>query len=84
MSINLALYGQTVSILMLIMAPLCYYLGRKKTTTPLLVASLGVVSALFPPLALVYLAALSLKSDLPVSSKTQEGDQHIQSHTEPS
>lgn len=64
MNINATLFGQIVVILALIMAGLCYYLGKRKTQTPLLAAVVGVLTAFIPPLALLYLAALVLKNDI--------------------
>lgn len=64
MNINATLFGQIVIVLALIMAGLCYYLGKRKTQTPLLAAVVGVLTAFIPPLALLYLAALVLKNDI--------------------
>lgn len=64
MNINATLFGQIVVVLALIMAGLCYYLGKRKTQTPLLAAVVGVLTAFIPPLALLYLAALVLKNDI--------------------
>ena len=64
MNINATLFGQIVVVLALIMAGLCYYLGKRKTQTMLLAAVVGVLTAFIPPLALLYLAALVLKNDI--------------------
>ena len=47
---------------------MCYYLGRRKTQTPVLAGVLGTVLSIMPPLGLVYLAVLVLKNDVNSSS----------------
>lgn len=42
---------------------LAYFLGRKKTTTPVITGILGGLSGLFPPLGVIFLMLLVLKSD---------------------
>ncbi|BDX05665.1 hypothetical protein [Planctobacterium marinum] len=66
MNINATLYGKFVLVLAIVMTILCYYLGSRKTQTPKLVAAIGCVTCLFPPLALVYLVVLVLKDDIRV------------------
>jgi len=64
MNINATLIGELIIILGLVMGVVCYYLGRKKTTTPVLTAVAGAVSAIIPPVALLYVLALILKKDI--------------------
>lgn len=64
MNINATLYGQFVIIFALIMGAFCYYLGRRKTQTPVLAGLLGVVLSLIPIFGLVYLVVLVLKKDV--------------------
>jgi hypothetical protein len=52
--------------------PLCawlsYRLGKRKTTTPMLVAVIGGLLALVSIFALIYIAILSLKKDSVVAA----------------
>ena len=64
MNINSTVYGQFVIGLALFMTAICYYLGKRKTETPVLVSIIGFFTAIFPPFALVYLITLVLKRDL--------------------
>ncbi|MDP5137776.1 hypothetical protein [Rheinheimera baltica] len=64
MNINATLLGQFIFIFALIMGAVCYYLGRRKTQTPVLAGLLGVVLSLIPILGLVYLVVLVLKKDV--------------------
>lgn len=64
MNINATLVGQLVIVLAVIMALVCFYLGKRKTQTPILAAIIGVFLALIPPLALVYLIVLVCKNDV--------------------
>ncbi|MBY5991804.1 hypothetical protein [Ferrimonas balearica] len=65
MDFNATLMGQLVLLWMPLCGVLSYYLGRRKTQTPRLVALVGLLLAVIPPLGLVYLAALALKADRP-------------------
>jgi hypothetical protein len=64
MNINATLIGEIMFIFVLFVGALSYYLGRRKTQTPVLAALLGVVLSLMPPFALVYLIVLVLKKDV--------------------
>ncbi|HIK79660.1 MAG TPA: hypothetical protein EYF94_01835 [Porticoccaceae bacterium] len=55
---------QSVIGLALFMAAICYYLGKRKTETPVLVSVIGFFTAVFAPFALVYLFIFMLKRDL--------------------
>ncbi|WP_199612134.1 hypothetical protein [Flocculibacter collagenilyticus] len=50
------------------MAAISFYLGRRKTETPILVSVIGFFTAIIPPIAFIYLLILLFKRDLP---KTQ-------------
>ncbi|PHS60124.1 hypothetical protein SAMN04488070_0777 [Pseudidiomarina maritima] len=65
MDINAALVGQTIIVLAVIFAIVGFYLGKRKTETPLLVSILALFSALMPPIGLIFLMVLALKKDLP-------------------
>lgn len=72
MNINATLFGQFVIVLAIIMAVSGYLLGKRKTHSPVLCAIIGFFSALFPPLSLIFLAALAFKSDIATgNSETQ-------------
>lgn len=64
MNIDATLVGQLIFILAIVMAVVGFYLGKRKTQTPFLVSALGFVSALVPPLALIFLIVLVLKGDV--------------------
>ncbi|RUO65105.1 hypothetical protein SAMN06297229_1533 [Pseudidiomarina planktonica] len=64
MSFNATLVGQFLAVFALIMGALTYYLGRRKTNTPIIAGVLGALLSLMPLLGLIYAAALVLKSDV--------------------
>ncbi|GGF63122.1 hypothetical protein [Alteromonas lipolytica] len=68
MNINATLVGQMVFVLAVIMAVAGYFLGKRKTQSPVLTALIGFFSALMPPLALVFLTVLVLKKDVQVTA----------------
>lgn len=51
-------------IFMLLISILSYYLGKRKTNTPMLATFIGMFLAFIPPLALIYLIVLVVKSDI--------------------
>jgi len=59
---------QAVVMLVLFGASLSYLLGRRKTNRPFLMAGIGGVLAITPPLLVIYLVLLVLKKDLPERS----------------
>ena len=72
MNVNATFLGQLIFILALIMVTLGYILGRRKTETPKLTAFVGFLTAFIPPLAIIFLMVLVLKSDV-ASSKENAG-----------
>ena len=64
MNINATLFGQVVIALAVVMAILGYYLGKRKTQTPILTAVVAFFTALIPPVALLFLVVLVLKNDV--------------------
>lgn len=64
MNINATLLGEIMFVFVLIMGALSYYLGRRKTQTPILAGLLGMTLSIIPPFALVYLVVLVLKKDI--------------------
>ncbi len=63
---NLPSYISVQAIVMLVLfgMSVSYLLGRKKTNQPLIMALLGGVLAIMPPLFVIYLVLLVLKKDL--------------------
>jgi hypothetical protein len=68
MNSNGTVLGELIVLLALIMAGVCYYLGRRKTQTPILAGFLGAVLTLIPPMGLIYLVVLVLKKDINTAS----------------
>lgn len=68
MNINATVLGELIALSALIMGGVCYYLGRRKTQTPILAGFLGVILTLIPPLGLIYLVVLVLKKDINATS----------------
>jgi hypothetical protein len=73
LNINATLLGQSIFVFALIMGAVCYYLGRRKTQTPVLAGMLGVVLSIIPPFGLVYLVVLVLKKDVGSTSEAVSG-----------
>jgi hypothetical protein len=63
LDIGITFYGQLVFYSMFIVGGLSYYLGKRKTNNPKVVALVGVLLCITPPLNLVYLFVLTLKND---------------------
>lgn len=70
MNINATLVGEFIALFALIMGAVCYYLGRRKTQTPVLAGLLGLVLSVVPLLGLVFLVVLLLKKDVVSASAT--------------
>ncbi len=64
MNLNVTLYGEIVFYSMFIVGGLSYYLGKRKTNNPKVVALIGVLLCLTPPLNIVHLIVLSIKNDI--------------------
>jgi hypothetical protein len=73
LNINATLVGQVMFVFVLVVGALSYYLGRRKTRTPVLAGLLGIVLCIIPPFALVYLAVLVLKKDVGSTSSSVSG-----------
>ncbi|GGF64999.1 hypothetical protein [Alteromonas lipolytica] len=65
MNINATLAGQVIAFIALFMVVVGYQLGKRKTQTPSLTAFVGFLTAFVPPLAIIFLAILVLKNDIP-------------------
>ncbi|WP_199524994.1 hypothetical protein [Pseudoalteromonas sp. bablab_jr011] len=60
-----------INYLMLILVPffaVMSYLGKRKTTTPIIVAIIGGLLGLMPLFGLVFIAVLALKKDIETSA----------------
>ncbi|MGS0535384.1 hypothetical protein [Pseudoalteromonas sp. SaAl2] len=64
MSFNATLLGLIVLVLIPIFGLVSYFLGKRKTTTPIIVGIIGGFLGLVPILGLIFIAVLALKSDL--------------------
>ena len=64
MNINATLIGQIIVILIPVFAAISYYLGKRKTSTPIVVAAIGGFLALIPLFGLIFIAVLALKQDI--------------------
>ncbi|MDT3321910.1 hypothetical protein Q4Q52_19440 [Shewanella sp. SP1S2-4] len=73
MNINATLLGEIMIVFILVVGVLSYYLGRRKTQTPILAGLLGLVLSIIPPFGLVYLVVLVLKKDVGSTSETVSG-----------
>lgn len=69
---NLPSYISIQAVIMLILfgTSVSYLLGRRKTNRPFLMALVGGVLAVMPPLFVIYLVLLLLKKDLPSAAAT--------------
>ncbi len=65
---------QAVVMLVLFGASVSYLLGRHKTNRPFLMALVGGVLAVMPPLFVIYLVLLLLKKDLPSAASADAAD----------
>ncbi len=64
MNVSATALGQLVSALIIIFGVIGYFLGKRKTNSPVIVAILASMSAFIPPLGLLFLMILSLKKDI--------------------
>ncbi|MFY8284075.1 hypothetical protein AAEU31_11175 [Pseudoalteromonas sp. SSMSWG5] len=64
MNISATLIGQIIFILIPVFAAISYYLGKRKTSTPIVVAVIGGLLGLIPLFGLIFIAVLALKQDI--------------------
>ena len=64
MNISSTLIGQIIVILIPVFAAISYYLGKRKTSTPIVVAVIGGLLGLIPLFGLIFIAVLALKQDI--------------------
>lgn len=68
MDINATLLGQFIVTCAVIIGFVSYYLGRRKTQTPIITGLLGFVLGFIPILGLIYLIVLVMKNDVTPAS----------------
>lgn len=64
MNFDATMLGQFIIVFALIVGALSYYLGRRKTQTPIITGLIGAALSIIPPFGLVYLIVLVLKKDV--------------------
>lgn len=64
MNISATLIGQIIFILIPVFAAISYYLGKRKTSTPIVVAVISGLLGLIPLFGLIFIAVLALKKDI--------------------
>ena len=75
MNRNATFIGQFAFALAVICALVGYFLGKRKSTSPVLLSVVGFVCGLIPPLGAIFILVLALKKDLPTSeSKAVSGN----------
>jgi hypothetical protein len=65
---NITFIGELVFYSMFIVGAISYYLGKRKTTTPIIATLIGIGLCILPPLNIVYLIVLMLKNDVSSNS----------------
>lgn len=75
---NLPSYISSQAVVMLVLfgISVSYLIGRRKTDRPFLMALIGGVLAIMPPLFVIYLLLLLLKKDLPQRVVSAEDEKH--------
>ncbi|MFC4701610.1 hypothetical protein ACFO4O_15755 [Glaciecola siphonariae] len=70
MNINATLFGQIAIVLAIFFAVVGYFLGRRKSKSPVLVSFCGFLCGFFPPFGLVFLLVLLLRKDIPKNEES--------------
>lgn len=70
MNINLTLVGEIIALAAILMGFIGYYLGKRKTHSPILTAVSLAVSCIVPLVALIYLIVLINKPDLSATASS--------------
>ena len=65
MNINATVVGQIAVVFIIIMPFLGYYLGKKKTNSPILVSVIAFFTGFIPPFAILFVLFLILKKNKP-------------------
>jgi len=64
MNFTLTQMGLALLIFMIVAGIVSYFLGKRKTTTPIKAALLGAVFSVIPILGIIYIVFLASKDDL--------------------
>ena len=64
MNISATFLGYFVLVLFPLFAAISYFLGKRKTSTPIVVVVIGGLLALIPLFGLIFIAVLALKQDI--------------------
>ncbi|MEM5507233.1 hypothetical protein ACRN9Z_02600 [Shewanella frigidimarina] len=70
MNVNATLVGQLIVVFALVVGVISYFLGRRKTQSPILAGVLGAVLSIVPLFGLIYLVVLMLKNDVNLGAAT--------------
>lgn len=70
MNVNATLVGQLIVVFALVVGVISYFLGRRKTQSPILAGVLGAVLSIVPLFGLIYLVVLMLKNDVNLDAAT--------------
>tara|TARA_B100002049_G_scaffold102151_1_gene75399 strand:- start:875 stop:1081 length:207 start_codon:yes stop_codon:yes gene_type:complete len=68
MSVSGSFIGFFILILIPFFSVISYYLGKRKTTTPVIVAIIGGLLGFMPLFGLIFIAVLALKKDIETSA----------------
>jgi len=64
MDIQITLFGKVVLATMAAVGIISYFIGKRKTRSPIKTALIGALMSIAPPLGLAYLVVLGLKKPL--------------------
>lgn len=70
MNVNATLVGQLIVVFALVVGVISYFLGCRKTQSPILAGVLGAVLSIVPLFGLIYLVVLMLKNDVNLGVET--------------
>lgn len=70
MDFNATLVGQLIVIFALVVGVISYFIGRRKTQSPIMAGVLGAVLSIIPLFGLIYLVVLMLKNDVNLGAET--------------
>tara|TARA_R110002033_G_scaffold1302_3_gene11951 strand:+ start:2635 stop:2937 length:303 start_codon:yes stop_codon:yes gene_type:complete len=70
MNFNATVVGQVIVIFALVVGVTSYFLGRRKTQSPILAGVLGAVLSIVPLFGLIYVVVLMLKNDVKLGAET--------------
>lgn len=71
MNLNATFVGQIAFAFAIICALIGYFLGKRKSLSPLLLSVVGFVCGLLPPLGAIFIMVLALKKDKAVNESNE-------------